>query len=160
MPEKDLNTALERIAEPVCRAHGVDLVLLRVNAQGHKGVVQVIIDRDRPEVEGSGVTIDDCTNVSRDLSTALDVHEDLFPGSYRLEVSSPGLERPLGRLADYERFRGREAKIKLKQPLDGRRRFQGKLLGVHGEEIEIEQDGAPVRISHEQIDRANLVYRF
>lgn len=147
---------------PVCRAHGVELVQLRVTAgRGGQGLVQVIIDRERPDGgDGSGVTLEDCTSVSRDLSTALDVHEELIPGSYRLEVSSPGLERPLVRLADFERFKGREAEIRVKTPREGRRKFQGKLLGVAGEEIEIEQDGSPVRIPHEQIDRANLVHRF
>lgn len=156
---------LEKLAEPVCAAHGVELVQLRVMTQRGEGVVRLIIDRERsakhPEgPDGSGVSLDDCTAVSRDLSTALDVHEELFPGSYRLEVSSPGLERPLVKLADYERFEGREAKVKCKAPIDGRRKFQGKLLGVDGETVKIDQDGTTVTIPFEEIDRANLVYRF
>lgn len=163
MNREQLTNALERLAEPVCRAHGVELVQLRITTQrGGRGVVQVIIDRERVDgVEtASGVTLEDCTSVSRDLSTALDVHEDLVAGSYHLEVSSPGLERPLVKLRDFERFAGREATIRVKTPRDGRRKFQGKLLGVSDSQIEIDLDGTPVRIPHEEIDRANLVYRF
>jgi ribosome maturation factor RimP len=158
-PEK----ALSMLVEPVCAAHGVELVLLKVTARGREGLVQLIIDRPRGEgedVDGSGVTIDDCQAVSRDVGTALDVHEDLIPGHYRLEVSSPGLERPLVKLDDFERFRGREAKLRVKTPIDGRRKFQGRLLGVDGDVVTLEQDGRPVQLPFGDIDRANLVYRF
>lgn len=156
---------LEKLAEPVCAAHGVELVQLRIMTQRGEGVVRLIIDRERPTghpagQDGSGVSLEDCTAVSRDLSTALDVHEELFPSTYRLEVSSPGLERPLVKLTDYERFEGREAEVKCKAPIDGRRKFKGTLLGVEGDWVKIDQDGTPVRIPFEDIDRANLVYRF
>ena len=163
MSRKDATNALRELVEPVCRAHGVDLVLLEMKAQGRHAVLSVIIDRERTDtygLDGSGVTLEDCTAVSRDLGTALDVHEDLLPGSYRLEVSSPGLERPLVKLEDFERYEGREAKVRLRMPLDGRRKFQGTLLGVEGDVVTLEQDGKPVRLPFSEIDRANLVYRF
>jgi ribosome maturation factor RimP len=157
-------STLESIVEPVCRAHGVELVDVRHFRRKGGAVVRVIIDRERIGVEGeepgSGVTVDDCTNVSRDISAALDVHEDLIQGAYNLEVSSPGLERPLIRLQDFERFAGREARIQSNVRIGERRRFKGRLLGVVDREVEIEQDGTPVRIPYDNVAKANLVYRF
>jgi ribosome maturation factor RimP len=126
-------------------------------------VIRVIIDRDVPGLEiGSGVSLEDCTAVSRDLSTALDVHDDFLPsgGAYRLEVSSPGLERPLVKLADFERFSGREVKLRTQSPIERRRRFRGTLLRVVDQSIELDQDGKVLLIPHAEIAEANLVYRF
>lgn len=125
-------------------------------------VIRVIIDREAPDgIDGSGVSLDDCTRVSRDASTTLDVHdEDLPSGGYRLEVSSPGLERPLVRLSDFERFQGRDIRLKTRAAIDRRRRFQGKLKGVVDGVIELEQDGAVLNIPHDEIAQASLVYRF
>jgi ribosome maturation factor RimP len=119
-------------------------------------------DREVPGVEvGSGVSLEDCTGVSRDVSTTLDVHEDLIPsGEYRLEVSSPGLERPLVKLADFERFSGREVNVRTQTPIEQQRRFRGTLLRVVGQSIELDQDGKVLLIPHGDIARANLVYRF
>lgn len=158
----ELVQALEQLIDPICRAHGVELVDVR-HLRGPGGaVVRVIIDRDIPEVEvGSGVSLEDCTAVSRDVSTALDVHENLLPsGAYRLEVSSPGLERPLVKLADFERFSGREVKVRTRTAIERQRRFHGKLLGVVDQSIELDQDGKVLLIPHEDIAQANLVYRF
>ncbi len=125
-------------------------------------VIRVIIDRDVPGVEvGSGVSLEDCTAVSRDVSTALDVHDDAAPsGNYRLEVSSPGLERPLVKLRDFERFAGREVKLRTRSPIGKQRRFHGKLLRVVDHDIELDQDGEVLLIPHEDIAQANLVYRY
>ncbi|UCF46692.1 MAG: ribosome maturation factor RimP, partial [Myxococcales bacterium] len=91
----------------------------------------------------------------------LDVHEDALPaGSYRLEVSSPGLERPLVKLADFERFSGREIKVRTRTAIEQQRRFHGKLLGVVDRAIELDQDGKVLLIPHADIAQANLVYRF
>ena len=125
-------------------------------------LIRVIIDREVPGVEvGSGVSLEDCTGVSRDVSTSLDVHDDLLPsGAYRLEVSSPGLERPLVKLTDFERFSGREVNVRTRTPIERQRRFSGKLLGVVAQSIEIDQDGKVLLIPHVDIAEANLVYRF
>ncbi|MFW6067933.1 MAG: ribosome maturation factor RimP [Myxococcota bacterium] len=155
--------AIEDLAEPICRAHGVELVDVQLKGGRGGAVVRVIIDRDRPDggdVPGSGVTIDDCTSVSRDLSSALDVHGELVPGSYNLEVSSPGVERPLVKHRDYERFAGREVRVQTRLRIGERKKFQGRLLEVADDHIQIDQDGTPVRIPFESISRANLVYRF
>ncbi len=125
-------------------------------------LIRVIIDRAIPGAEvGSGVSLDDCTGVSRDVSTTLEVHDDLLPsGAYRLEVSSPGLERPLVKLADFERFSGREVNVRTLTPIERQRRFRGKLLRVVDQSIELDQDGKVLLIPHADIAQANLVYRF
>jgi len=159
---EQLVSALEPLIDPICRAHGVDLVDLRCLREPAGMVIRVIIDRDVPGVEvGSGVSLEDCTGVSRDVSTALDVHDDVIPsGAYRLEVSSPGLERPLVKLKDFERFSGREIKVRTQTPIERQRRFRGKLLRVVDQSIELDQDGKVLLIPHADIAQANLVYRF
>ncbi|MEM6962672.1 MAG: hypothetical protein AAF550_13170, partial [Myxococcota bacterium] len=98
---KSTNDAIERLAAPICAAHGVELVEVRTLPRPGGAVFQVTIDREQPQdslASGSGVSLDDCTAVSRDLSDCLDAHEEHLPANYRLEVSSPGVERPLVRL--------------------------------------------------------------
>jgi ribosome maturation factor RimP len=160
--QQQLERALEQLIDPICRAHAVELVDVRYLREPGGAVIRVIIDRDAPGVElGSGVSLEDCTGVSRDVSTALDVHEDILPsGAYRLEVSSPGLERPLVKLTDFERFAGREVKVRTRTPIERQRRFHGKLLGVVDRRIELDQDGKILQIPHEDIAQAKLVYRF
>ncbi|MEM7437781.1 MAG: ribosome maturation factor RimP [Myxococcota bacterium] len=159
---QQLGEALAALIDPICKAHGVELVDVRYQRERVGAVIRVIIDRDAPgRDDGSGVSLDDCTSVSRDASTALDVHDDVLPGgAYRLEVSSPGLERPLVKLSDFERFSGRDIKLKTRAAIDRRRRFQGRLLGVVDGAVELDQDGTVVHIPHDDIAQANLVYRF
>jgi len=154
--------ALERLIDPICSAHGVELVDVRYLREPKGAVIRIFIDREVPGVElGSGVSLEDCTAVSRDVSTSLDVHEDVLPsGAFRLEVSSPGLERPLVKLSDFDRFSGREVKLKTQSPIERQRRFHGKLLGVVDQSIELDQDGKVLLIPHAAIAQANLVYRF
>ncbi|MBW1907127.1 MAG: ribosome maturation factor RimP [Deltaproteobacteria bacterium] len=159
---EQLLIALEPLIDPICRAHGVELVEVRCLREPAGMLVRIIIDRDVPGLEvGSGVSLEDCTGVSRDVSTTLDVHDDLLPaGGYRLEVGSPGLERPLVKLADFERFSGREVKVRTDTPIERQRRFRGKLLRVVDKSIELDQDGKILLIPHADIAQANLVYRF
>jgi ribosome maturation factor RimP len=140
----------------------VDLVDVRYLREPAGAVIRVIIDRPIPGLEvGSGVSLEDCTAVSRDVSTTLDLHDDsLPPGGYRLEVSSPGLERPLVKLADFERFAGHEVKVRTRTAIERQRRFHGRLLRVVDRSIELDQDGKVLLIPHEDIAQANLVYRF
>jgi len=157
------------LAEPLCAAHGVELVEVRQLQERGGAVLRVTIDRASPEeaeaaetppVYRSGITLEHCTRVSRDLSEALDMHEEAIPGRYRLEVSSPGFERPLAKVHDFVRFVGHEVKVKTLQPLDGRRNFQGELLGLEGETVMICIEGDTVRVPHEAVHRAHLVHRF
>jgi ribosome maturation factor RimP len=125
--------------------------------------LKVIIERLRTgDAEASsGISLKDCQVVSRDISTVLDVNDELAPpGEFRLEVSSPGIERPLFKVQDYRRFRGREVKIQTSEPIGNRKRFQGTLLEVAGDDIKIEQDGIEVTIPYIKIKKANLVYHF
>jgi len=157
-----LRTALVDLIEPICNAHGVELVDVRHQRERGGAVIRVIIDRELPgQDDRSGVSLDDCTRVSRDASTVLDVHEDVLPpGGYRLEVSSPGVDRPLVRLSDFERYSGREVKVRTREPIGRRRKFRGMLIGVSDGTIELDQDGTVVHIPHDDIAQANLVYRF
>ncbi len=161
-PERQLDETLEQLIDPICHAHGVELVDVRYLREPGGAVIRVIIDREVANLEvGSGVSLEDCTAVSRDVSTVLDVHDDRLPsGKYRLEVSSPGLERPLVKLTDFERFSGREVKVRTRTAIDKQRRFHGTLLGVVDHSIELDQDGKVILIPHEDIAQANLVYRF
>lgn len=154
----------EPIVAPVCRAHGVELVQVRKVAERGGSVLQVIIDRPGGTEGGSGVTLADCQAVSRDLGAALDVH-DVVGGNYRLEVSSPGLDRPLVKLSDFERFAGKLVDIRTRAPWpDGRggerRKFKGRLSGVDGEHVRVSVDGTDVSIPHVEIQRANVVYEY
>ncbi len=153
---------LESLVEPICTAHGVELVELRVLAEHGASVVRILIDRERGDGRpGSAVTIDDCTDVSRAVSNALDGRDDEMPGNYRLEVSSPGVERPLVKLADFARFAGSEVKVKTREPVLEKKHFEGRLLGVEGESVKLEtRDGQTYVIPHEVIAKAHLVYRF
>ncbi|TFH29272.1 MAG: ribosome maturation factor RimP [Myxococcales bacterium] len=159
---EQLVNALESLIDPICRAHGVELVDVRCLREPAGMVIRIVIDREAPGVEvGSGVSLEDCTRVSRDVSTALDVHDDFLPsGAYRLEVSSPGLERPLVKLTDFERFSGREVNLRTQTPIERQRRFRGKLLRVVEQSIELDYDGKVLLIPHADIVQANLVYRF
>lgn len=152
---------LRQVAAPVCRAHGVDLVDARYVID--RGVIlRVLIERPgaAPQ-QGAGVGLQECQAVSRDLSSVLDANEEVTPnGEFSLEVGSPGLDRPLFSIEDFARFAGQDAKVQTRNPIDARRRFQGRLLGVEGDSIRVEQDGKTVEIPHAEIVKANLVYRF
>jgi ribosome maturation factor RimP len=152
---------IEEIVRPVCRVHGMDLVDARFHL--HRGpVLKVIIERaGASETRQSGVSIADCQAVSQDLSTAMDAYEEIgLSGEYRLEVSSPGLDRPLFRLDDFRRFEGNEIKLQTGEPVQGRKRFRGTLLGVEGDHIRLRTDDSEVVIPHRDIAKANIVYRF
>ena len=129
--ETGLAAKVAAVIEPVLESSGFRLV--RVTVTGREGkTVQVMAERP----DGT-MTIDDCEAISRELSPVLDVH-DPIAGSYRLEISSPGIDRPLVRPSDFEDWSGYEAKIELKEAIDGRKRFRGVLAGFEGGEIRIE----------------------
>ncbi len=107
---------------------------------------------DGPE----GVDVDDCARVSRQVSALFDV-EDPIPGQYTLEISSPGLDRPLARRDDFVRFAGSQVKIKTSAPVEGRRNFSGRLLGMDGGNVVLESEEARYDLALENIERARLV---
>ena len=124
---------------------GYELVDLELS---RSGLVRVFIDSP------GGITVKDCERVSRHLTRAFAVEGFEFE---RLEVSSPGLDRPLKRIEDYARFAGREATIRLKLPRDGRRRFEGRIAGVEAGRVVLEMEGVRQELAFEDIDRARLV---
>ncbi|MDE2220424.1 MAG: ribosome maturation factor RimP [Gammaproteobacteria bacterium] len=129
---------------------GYELVDLEQSAGHGSGLLRIYIDR--PE----GVGIEDCEQVSREVSALLDVH-DPIPGAYRLEVSTPGLDRVLRTPAHFARFAGARAEVELAAPRDGRRRFTGRLAQVGATGIELSVDGAPLPLAYADIFRARLV---
>jgi ribosome maturation factor RimP len=145
--------------EPVLRAHGVDPVeLIWRNGDGGM-VLYLTVERPGTSDPSAGITLDLCAEISRDLSAALDV-TDVMPGRYRLEVGSPGVERPLYVERDYVRFAGRQAKLKLKQPLtDGQRVLRGCLKGADAEgKVVIDSDGHEHHLDVSQIETARLAF--
>lgn len=106
--------------------------------------------------DGAAMTVDDCADISHAVSALLDV-EDPIAGPYTLEVSSPGIDRPLTRLKDFERFAGFEAKLESRFAVDGRKRFKGLLRGVEGEEILLDTEQGPARVPFDNVLRAKLV---
>lgn len=142
---------LIELLEPPIRALGFELVDLDVHA-GRRGLLRVYIDRE------PAVTLADCELVSQQLSAFLDV-EDPLPGSYVLEVSSPGLDRRLRTPEHFERFVEQEVRVELKRSLEGRRRLRGRLLGVEGDRVRMEADGKTWHVSLDEISEARLVPR-
>ena len=141
------------LLEAPIQALGYELVELEFHPQGRGGLLRVYVDKE------SGVTVDDCEIVSRQVSAVLDV-EDPIPGHYTLEVSSPGLDRPLRKAADFGRFAGVKARVDMELPLDGRRRFAGTLKGCEADEVMIEVDGVLHRLPLGGINKARLVPDF
>ena len=142
-------TLSERM-DPVISGLGYELVGVEFLSQGRHSMLRVYID------QADGIKIEDCEKVSRQLSAWLDV-EDPVSGEYRLEVSSPGLERPLFRVADYERFAGQLARLKMRNNVDGRRKFTGRLKGLDGDDVLLEVDGEDIRLRFDEIEKAHLV---
>jgi ribosome maturation factor RimP len=153
---------LEALVAPVCAEHGVELVDVRLQPEPDGAVLRVLIERPGSTVEsGAGVSLDDCTHVSRGVSQLLDDREDLIPGHYRLEVSSPGVERPLVKPRDYERFAGREVKLATRAYVSDRKNFTGKLVGLRGDTVLLtDEQGHEMAIPYAEIQKAHLVYRF
>ena len=150
MTDGSIAERIEEIAGRVAIDNGLELVHTEVAGPDNKPIVRVFIDKPQ------GVTHEDCSAVSLELGTILDV-EDFIHASYTLEVSSPGLERGLYKRADYERFAGSQAKLKIRQPISGQRNFRGTIIGVEGENVIFEdRTSGRVSVPLELITKANL----
>ncbi|MDP8254279.1 MAG: ribosome maturation factor RimP [Candidatus Alcyoniella australis] len=149
MDSTQLILKIAAITEPVCQSLGVDLYHVELAGSVRRPTVRIYIDAM------DGVGIQDCVEVSRRLSPALDV-EDLFSGAYDLEVSSPGMDRPLRFADDFIKYQGRMAKIRLREPLDGRRKFKGTIVQCAAETLQLDVDGQLFDLPLEGIERANL----
>jgi ribosome maturation factor RimP len=135
--ETGIEARIAHIVEPVVEGLGYRLVRVRLSSM-NGATLQIMAERP----DGS-MTVEDCEVVSRDVSPALDV-DDPIDRAYHLEVSSPGIDRPLVRRSDFDRWAGHEAKVELARMLDGRKRFRGRLAGVEGDSIalDVPRDGA------------------
>ncbi len=147
----DRTTEIGRLVEPPLDGMGYELVRVRLTGGGRPTLQIMAVRKDRREM-----TVDDCAEISRNLSALLDV-ENPIAESYALEVSSPGIDRPLLRLQDYERFTGFEARIETKRPHDGRRKFTGRLAGVRGRRVAIGGETGAAEIPFDEISHAKLV---
>jgi ribosome maturation factor RimP len=143
------------IAERVGASAGIEIVDVEFKGSGSRRVLRVFIDKPQ------GVSHADCEFMSRQIGTILDV-EDVVPGgSYHLEISSPGVERPLKRPQDFERFLGHKVKVALRAPAGERRHFEGVLAGFAGGVVTIRPaEGEPVSFSLDRIERANLKFEW
>ena len=142
--------AARKLAEPLCSAEGMELVFIEFQAEPGGRILRLYIDRP------GGVTLDDCVDISRQLSDLLDVGLETDE-PYSLEVSSPGANRPLGKLEDFNRFKGQEAKIQLVEPIDGQKNFNGTLMGVEDRLITILTNDKTVAIRFDTITKARLI---
>jgi len=158
----DVLEQVRDVAVRVAGTYGLEIFDVQFRREASGMVLRVQIDRPGPAgTAEESVSVDDCARVSRDLSAVLDV-EDLVATAYTLEVSSPGLDRPLRRADDYERFAGRRAKIVMREPVDGQTFFKGRLAGTdgnHGVLIDGD-DGRRHRIPIGIITRAQLEVEF
>jgi ribosome maturation factor RimP len=148
--ESSIEGRVREVAERAAVERGLELVHVEFAGGARAPIVRVFIDKP------GGVTHEDCSEVSRHMGTVLDV-EDFISDAYTLEVSSPGLERGLYSLADYERFAGRLARAKTRGAIGGQRNFRGRIEGIEGEEILFDdRTSGPVRIPFAEIAKANL----
>jgi len=155
MRRQEILQQVGQLVQPIAARLGLEVVDVQLAGEGSRHTVLRIL-MDRPD---GGITLDECAQVNEALSRQLDLY-DLFPSSYTLEVSSPGLDRPLKTDQDYRRFAGRRAELTTYGPVDGQRRFRGILLGVLGNTIAVRIDGRQVQLPKDQIAQARLVVEF
>ena len=145
-----IDQRLAAIVQPSLEGMGFELVRLRLMS-GKKITLQIMAERPDGTME-----VEDCAELSRNLSAILDV-EDPISGEYTLEVSSPGIDRPLTRLTDFDRWEGYEAKLETDELIDGRKRFKGVLAGIEGSEVLIEIDEGTIGLQFDWLADAKLV---
>ena len=145
---------IEGLLGPTVRALGLELWGIELALSRAGGLLRLYIDHaERP------IAIEDCEQVSREVSALLDVH-DPITGNYTLEVSSPGLDRSMFRAEQYARFIGSDVRATTSIPIDGRRRFQGRIASVDGDKVTLELETGPVALTVADIEKAKLVPRF
>jgi ribosome maturation factor RimP len=151
MTHKEIVQQVEDMLRPIAARLGLEMVGVSLAGEAHRTVLRVLMDR----LDG-GITVEECAKVSETLSRQLDLY-DLFDHPYTLEVSSPGLDRPLRTDADFRRFAGKKAEIKTYGPVDGQRSFRGILLGIIDEAVVLQVEAKQVQVPKGQIAQARLV---
>ena len=141
------------LGEPLCRSTGMELVHVEFQRERNGKVLRIYIDKD------GGVSLDDCVGISRELSDLLDVYLDDKDsmGPYRLEVSSPGTDRPIARESDFERFQGHRAGIRILRPMGGQKNFSGMITGCSRSHVSLKTEKETVSIPFEDITRVRLI---
>lgn len=139
------------LISPALEALGYELVRVQVMGSRHK-TMQVMAER----LDEAGMTVDDCAAISREISALLDV-DDPISEAYDLEVSSPGIDRPLVKLKDFDRFAGFDARVEMYDVINGRKKFTGKLIGLSGEKVEMKMGEERVALPYDGIRRAKLL---
>jgi ribosome maturation factor RimP len=161
MPPADVVEQVRALAARVAGTFGLEIFDVQFRREASGMVLRIQIDRPGPAASAEeSVSVEDCAHVSRDLSALLDV-DDVVPTAYTLEVSSPGLDRPLRKADDYRRFAGRRAKVVMRERVDGQGFFKGTLGGMDGQDVLIDgDDGRAHRVRLDLITRANLEVEF
>ncbi len=150
MSAEELIPAVRNLARPVCLEQGVELIHVEWLREPGGWVLRLYLDRP------GGITLDDCAVFSRQISDLIDVNLDI-DASYRLEVSSPGPQRPLGQASDFNRFKGHQARIRTARPVSGRRTFTGIVNGAEGDTVCMLVDGQPILFGFSSIKKAHLL---
>jgi ribosome maturation factor RimP len=152
---------VRELAERVASTYGLDIFDVELKREGGQQVLRIIVDRPGPAARPEdSVSIEDCARVAHELGTLLDV-EDVMPGEYTFEVSSPGLDRPLRSADDYRRFAGRWAKIVTSQPVERQTAFNGRVKGIEGDDVLFESEGKKLmKLPLRLIARARLEVEF
>lgn len=145
-----LSDEIEALLAPVLEREGYELIDVEFESKGGRSTLRLFIDAE------NGITLDDCERASNAVSGVLDV-EDPVPGEYYLEMSSPGLDRPLRRPSHYERYVGALARVVMQKGFQGRRRLKGRLSGLEDEVVLLDVDGETHRLPLEKIESARLV---
>jgi ribosome maturation factor RimP len=153
---RDIPEELRALIEPIAQDHGVELVDVALHRGRSPWHLRVTVDT--PQGDGR-VPVERCAEVSRELGTQLDA-VDWAPCAYRLEVSSPGLDRLLAREVDFARACGSEVAVETRRPLDGRRRFRGVLIGFEADVARIRVDGRDYEVPFAEVAKANSIYQF
>jgi len=149
MTSEEIVGRVGAIANPILSNEGMELVETQYRRESTGWVLRLYIDK------AGGVTLDDCTRISQEVGRNLDV-EDFIAVPYQLEVSSPGLNRPLKKEKDFIKYRNQTVKVKTINPIENRRQFKGKLLGISENRIEMEMDGGVFQIPLSNVAKANL----
>jgi ribosome maturation factor RimP len=148
---QSLEARMTGLAEQVAASLGMEVVLVELMGEGNHRIVRAFIDQP------TGISLDDCERFSKRFSVSLDV-EDWIPFSYVLEVSSPGINRPLAKEADFQRFCGKNAKVRTRLPIEGQRNFRGQIVGVTEGRLTIEvAPGKQIGIALMDIEKASLI---
>ncbi|MBF0389911.1 MAG: ribosome maturation factor RimP [Desulfamplus sp.] len=141
---------IRKIVEPLCQAQKIEFVYAEHLHDRGRAIIRISLDKD------GGITIDDCVSMNRQLGDVIDIHlEDI--GHYNLEISSPGPNRPLTKISDFERFKGKRVNLEIAEPINGRKKFKGLLDGVVDNDIILIIDQQRVEIGYDNIAKAKLL---